>query len=73
MITAEKHRRIWDPKSHFFAYDEVFPNRLQRGIAIISNFKVDEAREGRLTLVISPDPGNVIGREAHLAGQFEFL
>jgi hypothetical protein len=73
MMTAEKQRRIWEPKTRFFAYDEVHPNRAQRGIAIISDFSMDPARKGRLTLVISPDPENVSGRFARLAGQFEFF
>jgi hypothetical protein len=71
IITAEKQRRIWEPRTQFFAYDEVYPNRLQRGIAVISEFKWDDARVGRLTLVISPDTSHISGRGAHIAGQFE--
>lgn len=73
MMTAEKQKRIWDPKAHFFTYEEVYPNRLQRGTAVISDFRVDDAREGRLTLVISLDPNNVSGMNAQLAGQIKFL
>lgn len=73
MITAEKQRRIWNPKAHFFAYDEVYPNRAARGIAMVSEFRWDDARSGTLILVISPDIDHVTGeRDARIAGQFEF-
>lgn len=39
---------------------------------MVSEFRLDAARLGSLTLVISPDPTNVSGGNAHLAGQFEF-
>ncbi|MBV8097116.1 MAG: hypothetical protein JO110_28505 [Acetobacteraceae bacterium] len=72
MMTAEKQKRIWDPKTQFFTYEEVYPNRSQKGIAVISEFKVDDQRDGKLTLVISPDPNNTSGRHAQVAGQMEF-
>jgi Helix-turn-helix domain len=73
MITAEKQRRIWHPKTRFFAYDEVYPNRSERGIAMVSEFRLDDARHGRMILVIKPDVDHVSGaRDAHIAGQFEF-
>jgi hypothetical protein len=73
IIVSEKHRRIWEPVTRFYTYDEVHPNPDQRGIAIISTFRVDEARTGKLTLVISPDPEKVTGNYARIAGQFEFV
>jgi hypothetical protein len=73
IITYEKQRRIWEPQTRFYAYDEVHPNLGQKGIAIISTFRVDEARTGKLTLVISPDPEKVTGNYARIAGQFEFV
>jgi hypothetical protein len=73
MITAEKQRRIWNPKATFFAYEEVYPHRSERGIAVVSQFRLDDARLGRLVLVISPDATNESGRNVHLAGQFEFM
>lgn len=72
LITSEKQRRIWEPTTHFYTYDEVHPNPGQRGIAIVSTFRVDEVRTGKLTLVISPDPEKVTGNYARMAGQFEF-
>ncbi len=73
LITSEKQRRIWEPVTHFYAYDEVHPNRGQRGIAIVSTFRVDESKTGKLTLVISPDPQKTTGNYARIAGQFEFI
>jgi hypothetical protein len=72
LITAEKQRRIWEPVTHFYAYEEVHPNCGQRGIAIVSTFRVDVSRTGKLTLVISPDPEKTTGNYAKVAGQFEF-
>jgi len=72
LITAEKQRRIWEPVTHFYTYDEVHPNRGQRGIAIVSTFRVDQSRTGKLILVISPDLENITGNYAKVAGQFEF-
>ena len=72
LITAEKQRRIWEPRTRFFAYDEVHPKNMQRGIAIISTFRVDDSRSGTLTLVVTPDEENVAGGNAAIAGQFEF-
>jgi hypothetical protein len=73
LITAEKQRRIWEPATQFYAYEEVHPNCGQRGIAIVSTFRVDVSRTGKLTLVISPDPEKTTGNYARIAGQFEFL
>jgi hypothetical protein len=73
VIFAEKQRRIWEPKTRFFAYSGVYPVRGQQGIAIISNFKLDVNRNGRLILVLLPDPENVSGNYAKIAGQFEFM
>ena len=73
LVIAEKQRRIWEPATHFYAYDEVHPKYGQKGIAIFSTFKVDAARIGKLTLVISPDPDRATGNYARIAGQFEFL
>jgi hypothetical protein len=72
LITAEKQRLIWEPQTKFYAYEEIHPQNEQRGIAIISNFKVDASRTGTLTLVISPDPANIAGNNARIAGQLEF-
>jgi hypothetical protein len=72
LITAEKQRRIWEPKTRFYAYEEAHPKSMQRGIAILSTFRVDDSRTGTLTLVITPDEENVAGGNARLAGQFEF-
>jgi hypothetical protein len=72
VIVAEKQRRIWQPKTRFFAYDSVYPSRGQQGVAIISEFRFDLDRKGTLSLVIVPDPENVSGNEAKIAGQFEF-
>jgi hypothetical protein len=73
LITCEKQRRIWEPTTRFYTYDEVHPSPGQRGIAVISTFRVDETRTGKLTLVVSPDPEKVTGNYARIAGQFEFL
>lgn len=70
MIAAEKQRRIWEPKTRFYAYSGVYPTAGQQGIAIILDFKIDD-RSGRLILVIVPDPDNVAGNYASIAGQFE--
>jgi hypothetical protein len=72
LITAEKQRRIWEPATRFYTYEEVHPNSGQRGIAVMSTFRVDEARTGTLTLVLSPDPERITGNYARFAGQFEF-
>jgi len=72
LLTAEKQRRMWEPKTLFFAYEEIHPNKSQRGIAIISTFRLDVLRSGRMTLVISPDDDNAAGGNVRLAGQFEF-
>ena len=73
LMTSEKQRRIWEPLTRFYAYSEVYPNPGQRGIAIVSTFRVDETKTGKLTLVISPDPEKITGNYARIAGQFEFL
>jgi hypothetical protein len=73
IILAEKQRRIWEPKTRFFAYAGVYPIRGQQGIAFISDFRVDFNRSGRLVLVLLPDPENVSGNMVRIAGQFEFL
>jgi len=73
IIISEKQRRIWEPKTLFYTYDEVHPSTGQRGIAIVSTFRVDEVRTGKLTLVISPDPERITGNYARIAGQFEFF
>jgi hypothetical protein len=73
MIVAEKQRRIWEPKTRFFAYSSVYPVRGQQGIAIISHFNLDMNRNGRLILVVLPDPENLSGNYAKIAGQFEFI
>lgn len=72
MITAEKQRRIWDAATRFYSYKEVFPKNTQRGIAVISEFRVDASRSGALTLVIVPDPNVSAGNYANIAGQLEF-
>jgi hypothetical protein len=72
LITAEKQRRIWDPKTRFYAYEELHPTNMQRGIAIISTFRLDPSRNGKMTLVISPDDDNLAGGNARIMGQFEF-
>jgi hypothetical protein len=72
LITAEKQRRIWDPATHFYAYEEMHPSKMQKGIAIVTTFRVDLSRTGTLTLVILPDPEDATGRKARVAGQFEF-
>jgi hypothetical protein len=73
MIAAEKHRRIWEPRTKFFTYTGVYPVVGQQGIAVISEFKVDLERSGRLTLVVVPDPDNLSGNYAKVAGQFEIV
>ncbi len=73
LITAEKPRRIWEPLTHFYAYEEVHPALGQRGIAIISTFRVDGSKSGTLTLVISPDAEKTTGNYARIALQFEFV
>ncbi len=72
VIVAEKQRRIWQPKTQFFAYDSVYPSRGQQGVAIISEFTFDLDRKGTLSVVIVPDPENVSGNEIKIVGQFEF-
>ncbi len=72
VMVAEKQKRIWNPKTLFFTYEEVYPQHSQRGIAVISEFAVDLSRQGKLVLVISPDENNLSGRNAKLSGQFEF-
>ena len=72
LFTSEKQRRLWEPVTHFYAYDEVYPTRGQRGIAIVSTFRVDQSKTGELTLVISPDPEKTTGNYARIAGQFVF-
>ena len=72
IITSEKQRRTWEPVSRFYTYDEIHPKPGQRGIAMISTFRVDDKRNGRLTLVITPDPEQTTGNYARIAGQFEF-
>jgi hypothetical protein len=71
LITAEKQRRIWEPNTRFYAYEEQHPNSTQRGIAIVSTFRVDYSRTGTLTLVITPDEAGTAG-SARVAGQFQF-
>jgi hypothetical protein len=44
----------------------------QQGIAVISEFKVDNNGTETLTLVLVLDPDNITGREVKVAGQFEF-
>jgi hypothetical protein len=73
LITAEKQRRVWEPVTHFYAYEEVHPVPGHRGIAIISSFRVDGSKSGTLTLVISPDAEKTTGNYARIAGQFEFV
>jgi hypothetical protein len=73
IIVVEKQRRIWEPKTRFFAYSGIYPVRGQQGIAIISEFKLDLNRNGSLILVVLPDPENVSGNYAKMAGQFEFI
>jgi hypothetical protein len=70
LITAEKQRRIWDPKTRFYAYEELHPTSTQRGIAIVSTFNIDPSRIGTLTLVITPDEDNTRGGNVRIAGQF---
>jgi hypothetical protein len=72
IIVVEKQIRIWQPKTHFFAYDGVYPSRGQQGVAIISQFRLDFDRNGTLTLVFVPDPENVSGNDIKMMGQFEF-
>jgi len=72
ILVAEKQRRIWEPKTRFFAYSGVYPVKGQRGIAAISTFRVDNDKSGTLTVVFLPDPDNISGREVKVAGQFEF-
>jgi hypothetical protein len=72
LITAEKQRRIWEPRTQYYGYDEVHPNPMQKGIAIVSAFRLDASRYGKMKLVISPDLDNANGGNARLAGQFEF-
>jgi hypothetical protein len=76
IIVAEKNRRIWEPRTRFFAFSGVYPVKGQRGIAAISTFRVDEQRSGTLTVVFLPDPENMSGGEVKsvkVAGQFEFF
>ena len=76
IIVAEKQRRIWEPRTRFFAFSGFYPVRGQRGIAAISTFRVDEERSGTLTVVFLPDPENMSGGEVKsvkVAGQFEFF
>jgi hypothetical protein len=72
IIVAEKQRRIWKPKTRFFAYSGVYPVKGQRGIAAISTFRVDNDKSGTLTVVFLPDPENKSGGMVKVAGQFEF-
>jgi hypothetical protein len=72
IIVAEKQHRIWLPKTHFFAYDGVYPIQGQQGVAIISEFRLDLDRNGVLTLVIVPDLENLSGNDIRITGQFEF-
>ena len=76
IIVAEKLRRIWEPRTQFFAFSGVYPVKGQRGIAAISTFRVDEQRSGTLNLVFLPDPENMSGggvKSVRVAGQFEFF
>jgi hypothetical protein len=73
ILVAEKKRRIWEPKTQFFTYCGVFPEKGQKGIALISDFKVDADRDGRLILVLLPDPDNVGGGNIKLAGQLHLI
>jgi hypothetical protein len=76
IIVAEKLRRIWEPRTLFFAFSGVYPVKGQRGIAAISTFRVDEERSGTLTVVFLPDPENMSGgavKSVKVAGQFEFF
>ena len=72
IIVAEKQHRIWQPKTHFFIYDGVYPIRGQQGLAIIAEFQLDLDRNGVLTLVSVPDPKNLSGNHINITGQFEF-
>jgi hypothetical protein len=72
ILVYEKQRRIWDPATTFYTYDEVHPTQGQKGIAIVSTFRVDESRTGKLTLVVSPDAEALSGNQVRIAGQFEF-
>jgi hypothetical protein len=72
LITTEKQQRIWEPVTRFYAYDEIHPTKFQKGIAIISTFRVDASRKGALKMVIVPDDEGV-GGDARIAGQFEFV
>ena len=76
IIVAEKNRRIWEPRTRFFAFSGIYPVKGQRGIAAISTFRVDEEKSGNLTLVFLPDPENMSGgavKFVKIAGQFEFF
>jgi len=72
IMVYEKQRRIWDPATTFYTYDEVHPTPGQKGIAIVSTFRVDGSRTGKLTLVVSPDPQGIAGDQVRIAGQFKF-
>jgi hypothetical protein len=73
VIVVEKHRKIWEPRTRFFAYSSVYPTKGHRGIAIISDFKIDPGRTGKLILVVIADPDNLSGNHARVAGQFEII
>ena len=70
MLTVEKQRKISSSMQRFFAYSEVYPDSMRRGIAIIADFKADLIRKGRLTLAIFPTPS---GLDAGLVGQIEIF
>jgi hypothetical protein len=76
IIVAEKLRRVWEPRTQFFAFSGVYPVKGQRGIAAISTFRVDEQRSGTLNLVFLSDPESMSGggvKFVKVAGQFEFF
>jgi hypothetical protein len=73
IIAAEKQRRVWEPRTRFFTYSGIYPQIGQQGIAVISDFKLDFERNVRLTLVVVPDPDNVSGNQAKVAGQLEII
>jgi hypothetical protein len=71
IIILEKVRKIWEPLTRFFAYSGVYPATGQQGLAIISDFKVDHLKTGKLILVVLPDLENLSGNHAMIAGQLE--